>query len=158
MRLRSMTARILGLMIRVAVMAEDKKPEEIVINIEGKGGKSKYIRVGDTEPKDVKVIVGQTVKWVNLSSVPHTATSDKKIIVGGKEQFLFDTGELAKDQNKAITFDEQTYKDAGGKDGQPIEVPYHCKLHSQMKGKLILHPAGEAKKEGKEEKKPEDKK
>ncbi len=143
MRFLTCGAVLLSLTALIVVAAEDKKKDKddvIVINIEGKGKNSKYIKEGDKEQKDVTVIVGQTVKWVNKSNAPHTATSDLKV----KDKPLFDTKRLNpkdKPTEASILFDEQKYKDAGGKDGKPVPLSYHCEIHPEMMSNIILMPA-----------------
>lgn len=125
----------------LAAGADDKKKDaadEVVINITGNGGKAKYIKAGDTAAKDVTVVVGQTVKWVNKGNKTHTATSSLK--VGDKA--VFDTGDLRANASGSVTFDEQKYKDAGGKDGKAVTLEYYCTVHGKenMKSNLILMP------------------
>jgi len=146
MRLLAGIAALIAVAVLVAVAAEDKdkkkdKDDVIVINIKGKGGKSKFIKEGDDDQKDVTVTVGQTVKWVNVSNAPHTATCDVK----ANDKPIFRTPEMDPDdkdkKSASVTFDKQKYDDAGGKDGKPVDLPYHCEIHPSMKSKIILKPA-----------------
>jgi plastocyanin len=66
-------------------------------------------------PADVEVAAGDTVTFVNLDLVPHTATGDS-----------FDTGTLKKGARKDIAFP------AAG------EFRYLCKLHRHMKGRILV--------------------
>jgi len=118
-------------------------PKEIVIYIVGPGGMAKYCKAGDTTQKDVTVIVGQTVKWVNKGDQPHTATS-KKETKDGKP--LFDTKEIKrakcdKYDSRSITFDEKLFKAAGGTPGGAVKLEYYCDIHPKMKSRIILKAA-----------------
>src|SRR5438128_2469809 len=101
MRLLTGVAALIAVAVLVAVAAEDKddkdkkkdKDDPIVINIKDKGGKSKFIKEGDDDQKDVTVTVGQTVKWVNVSNAPHTATCD----VMANDKPIFRTPEMDPD-------------------------------------------------------------
>ena len=66
-------------------------------------------------PKVLAVAVGDTVMVTNLDSAPHTATAD-----GG----AFDTPKLKKGESAEITIT------AAG------SFPYHCAVHSGMKGEI----------------------
>lgn len=64
-------------------------------------------------PESIEVSVGTKVTWTNSDSAPHTATADDS---------SFDTGDLDKGDEAAITFDE------------PGEFTYYCRFHPFMKG------------------------
>ncbi len=157
-------AGLLALAALVAVaLAEDKKDKdkkkedakEVVIEIKGEGGASQYIEKGKDKQAAVTVLVGQKVTWKNLSEDPHTATSDKK----KEKEPVWTTKKLAgmtkeKTDSDSVTFDDAMFKALGGKDGENLEVPYHCKVHPKtMMSKLILKPAAKDDKDKKEEKK-----
>jgi len=74
-------------------------------------------------PAQLNVAPGTTVTFVNRDSVPHTATSDNK---------LFDSGELAPGASYPVVFDG-----AG-------TVTYHCKLHPEMRGSIVVGEPGQA--------------
>lgn len=130
----------------VSATAEDEKEKkkeqakEVVIHIKHPGAQAKYIKEGDTEQKDVTVVVGQKVTWKNATgNAPHTATSKLKV----EDEALFDTKKLNGGDNKTVDFDEALYKKAGGKDGNAVELIYFCRIHGEnnMKSKIILKPA-----------------
>ena len=64
----------------------------------------------------VRVAVGGTVTFKQLDASVHTATA--------KGEIPFDTGNLAKDASKAVTFDR-----AG-------RIDYICDIHQYMKGTI----------------------
>jgi plastocyanin len=68
------------------------------------------------EPKTVTIKVGQTVTWTNQDSVTHTVTGD-----GG-----IDSDGLSKGKSYSKTFDTEGAFD------------YHCSIHPQMKGQVIV--------------------
>jgi plastocyanin len=121
---------------------KDKKEDakEVVINIEGKGGQSKYIEQGKTKQEPVTVTVGQKVTWKNMSKAPHTATSDKmkdnkplwttKNPIKGKADDKVDSD--------SVTFDQKLFEALGGKEGEDLKVDYHCEIHEEMKAQLVL--------------------
>jgi len=69
-------------------------------------------------PASLTIIVGQTVRWTNNHTVPHTATSDS----GG-----FGSGTLNPGQKFSFTFNI-----AGG-------FPYHCTIHPSMKATITVN-------------------
>jgi plastocyanin len=74
-------------------------------------------------PDQLNVAPGTTVTFVNRDDVPHTATSDNK---------LFDSGELAPGSSYPVVLDG-----AG-------TVTYHCELHPEMQGSIVVGEASEA--------------
>ena len=74
-------------------------------------------------PDQLNVAPGTTVTFVNRDSVPHTATSDNK---------LFDSGQLAPGASYPVVLDG-----AG-------TVTYHCKLHPEMQGSIVVGEPGQA--------------
>jgi plastocyanin len=74
------------------------------------------------DPAQLDVAPKTTVTWVNEDTEPHTATSDD-----GK---LFDSGVLQPGQSYSVWFDGSG------------TVTYHCKIHPDMKGSLIVGGAG----------------
>jgi len=68
-------------------------------------------------PATITIKVGDTVKWINIDSVSHTATANDG---------SFDTGYLSQGQSKSITFDRKGVYD------------YYCRPHPWMKGKVIV--------------------
>ncbi len=65
------------------------------------------------EPARLTVAAGDTVTFTNKDGSPHTATADD----GG-----FNTGTLKKGQSKQVTI------------GTAGNHPYHCAIHTAMKG------------------------
>ncbi len=74
-------------------------------------------------PAQLNVAPGTTVRFVNNDTVPHTATADNG---------LFDTGEL----QPGYSFD--VYLEGSG------TVTYHCELHPEMQGSIVVGEAGQA--------------
>ena len=74
-------------------------------------------------PDQLNVAPGTTVTFVNRDNVPHTATSDSK---------LFDSGELAPGASYPVVLEG-----AG-------TVTYHCKLHPEMRGRIVVGEGGQA--------------
>lgn len=69
-------------------------------------------------PTTLTVSVGSTVTWQNMSSAPHTVTSDDGKTFDG----MLSTG-------GTFTF---TFTKAG-------TYPYHCSIHPYMKAMIIVH-------------------
>ena len=74
-------------------------------------------------PAQLNVAPGTTVTFVNNDTEPHTATADNG---------LFDTGVL----EPGYSFD--VFFDGVG------TVTYHCELHPDMQGSIVVGQAGEA--------------
>jgi plastocyanin len=74
-------------------------------------------------PPQLNVAPGTTVTFVNNDTVPHTATADNG---------LFDSGELAPGASYPVVLDG-----AG-------TVTYHCELHPEMQGSIVVGEAGQA--------------
>lgn len=72
-------------------------------------------------PQTITINAGDTVKWVNNSTVKHTVTSDNA---------YFDSGEM----NPGESF-QATFSQAG-------TFAYHCELHSGMTGTVKVVAAG----------------
>jgi plastocyanin len=71
-------------------------------------------------PPTITVTAGTTVTWANADVEPHTVTADDG---------SFDSGDVA----AGSTF-QHTFATAG-------TVTYHCIIHEQMKGTVIVTPA-----------------
>src|SRR5919107_32609 len=74
-------------------------------------------------PPQLNVAPGTTVRFVNNDTEPHTATADNG---------LFDTGVL----QPGYSFD--VFFDGSG------TVTYHCELHPDMQGSIVVGEAGQA--------------
>ena len=74
------------------------------------------------EPRTVTIKVGQAVTWTNQDSAAHTVAGD-----GG-----IDSGDLSKGKSYSKTFDTEGAFD------------YHCSIHPQMKGQVIVQKSGVA--------------
>jgi plastocyanin len=69
------------------------------------------------DPAQLNVAPGTTVRFVNNDTEPHTATADNG---------LFDTGVLQPGSSFEV------FLDGSG------TVPYHCELHPDMKGTVVV--------------------
>ena len=72
-------------------------------------------------PAQLKVASGTTVRFVNKDTEPHTATADND---------LFDTGELEPGGSFKVYFEGSG------------TVTYHCELHPDMKGSIVVGEGG----------------
>ena len=86
------------------------------------GGVSVEIKNFAFEPKTITIKVGRTVTWTNQDSAAHTVAGD-----GG-----IDSGDLSKGKSYSKTFDTEGTFD------------YHCSIHPQMKGQVIVQKSGVA--------------
>ena len=68
-------------------------------------------------PGQLNVAPGTTVTFVNNDNVPHTVTADNG---------LFDSGELAPGESFPVVLEGEG------------TVPYHCELHPEMKGTIVV--------------------
>lgn len=99
------------------VDSEDNETTEI--DTEEHMGTTVEVMIEDFKfaPKEIRISVGDTIKWTNLDTAPHTATDNND---------KFDSGTLAKGESFSMTFDE-----AGTYD-------YICTIHPYMKGTVIV--------------------
>lgn len=74
-------------------------------------------------PGTITVTVGDTVTWTNRDGASHTATADDG---------SFDTGGIPGNTSDSIEFTT-----AG-------EFRYHCTIHPDMTGRVVVQPAGGA--------------
>ena len=73
------------------------------------------------DPAQLNVASGTTVRFVNKDTEPHTATADND---------LFDTGELEPGGSFKVYFEGSG------------TVTYHCELHPDMKGSIVVGEGG----------------
>jgi plastocyanin len=72
------------------------------------------------DPVETVVASGGTVTWTNRGSKPHTATFD---------DVALDTGRIEPGKSAQLSAP-----------GQPGSYSYHCSIHAQMRGVLIVSP------------------
>ena len=83
------------------------------------------------QPNPIEIEVGQTIKWTNNDSAFHTVTSGQiGAANAGRE---FDSGLVG---STALTSQGKTFEHAFDKSG---EFDYHCILHPNMMGKVIVN-------------------
>ena len=70
-------------------------------------------------PQTIKVKAGGTISFTNKDSTNHSFTADD-----GKS---FDSGVIGNNQTKTVTAP-----------GEPGEYPFHCTLHPNMTGTLVV--------------------
>jgi len=73
------------------------------------------------QPKEITIAVGDTVTWKNEDSAQHTVVGDK---AGPGDDF--ESGTLQTGGEFSHTF------------GQAGTYPYHCSIHPNMKGTVIV--------------------
>jgi peroxiredoxin len=123
-----------------------------VINIKGTGGQSQYIKEGDTDQNPVSVTVGQTVRWVNKSDAPHSATHGRP----GDTTHLFDTDIIDPKSSAEVQFTEKIFKGAGGKPGGEVMLLYYCRKHptTMRNAKIILKAPSKGRRNARGRRKP----
>jgi plastocyanin len=75
-------------------------------------------------PATLTVNAGDTVTFVNNDDETHTATANDN---------TFDSGSLKEKASFSYTF------------AKPGTYTYHCKIHTTMKGTIVVNPAGSSK-------------
>jgi plastocyanin len=70
-------------------------------------------------PSKSRIAVGDTVRWTNMDSAPHTSTSDNGI---------WNSGTLAQGQSYSRVFTSTG------------TFPYHCAVHPSMKDTIFVQP------------------
>ena len=81
------------------------------------------------DPRELTIVVGTTVRWTNLDSLPHTVTSGTSDGTAGAADGLFDSGFLNPEDTFTYTFNE------------PGEYDYFCLPHPWMIGKVTVTEA-----------------
>lgn len=104
------------------------------------------------EPACIVIDSGDVVTWVNVGGRPHQLTSDEPApitAVTGEpciQSRVYDGGEsvalLFLREGDAVTVDGRectllSYDLASYATGE-IKIPYHCTLHSNMKGQIVV--------------------
>lgn len=77
------------------------------------------------DPPDIEIQVGDSVRWINDDTAPHSATRT--------DTPAFDTGILQQGQSRAIVFSETS-------SGNGLE--YFCLPHPNMRGRVTVRMAG----------------
>lgn len=75
------------------------------------------------QPATLTIPVGTTVTWTNQDTAPHTSTSDTGV---------WNSGTLSTGQSYSRTF------------SQPGTFPYHCNVHPNMHGTVVVEAAATA--------------
>ncbi|HYH48477.1 MAG TPA: cupredoxin family copper-binding protein [Acidimicrobiia bacterium] len=83
----------------------------------GTQNRNVYVERHAFNPAEVHTGVGQEVLWVFRDSDPHTVTADNR---------SFDSGEIRQGEFRLV-FE------------QPGSYSYHCALHPDMKGRVVVH-------------------
>ena len=84
------------------------------------------VSIGDNfyKPEDVKIRVGQSIKWRNNGAVPHTVTSDS---------------------DSTVKFDSGTVEPGGVyalKPGTVGKITYHCTIHGKVQSGTVTVDRG----------------
>jgi len=103
----------------VSDLVEGEDNETMDMDTEEHMGVAVEVMIEDFKfaPQEIRISVGDTIKWTNLDSAPHTATDNND---------MFDSGTLAKGESFIMTFEE-----AGTYD-------YICTIHPWMEGTVIV--------------------
>ena len=98
------------------------------IRMTGEASAVNTVSMGDNffEPLAMTVPVGTTVQWRNDGALPHTITSD----VGAAR--TFDSGIIRTGGTYSLTFDA------------PGSFAYHCDVHPEMTGAVVVEEAAAA--------------
>src|SRR5690349_17706833 len=92
--------------IVVAMAAAPARAAETkVINITPAGTDAQFIEDGKTKQLNVRIKIGDTVKWVNRGDRTHTATSDVRTAAGKR---IFDLT-IAQNGDASFLFDQAAY-------------------------------------------------
>jgi plastocyanin len=83
----------------------------------GTQNRNVYVERHAFNPGEVHTGVGQEVLWIFRDSDPHTVTADNK---------SFDSGEIRQGEFRLVFEQPGTYS-------------YHCALHPDMKGRVVVH-------------------
>ena len=106
---------VVGTLLAVSVAGAQKHP---TAKAQKHPTKTVLIKNFSFKPAQITIKRGTKVRWINKDSTAHTATANN-----GRS---FDSGRLSTGQRYTHTF-----KSAGKK-------PYHCEIHSDMKGRITV--------------------
>jgi plastocyanin len=81
------------------------------------------IQDGSFEPQSINVAAGSTIRWMNHGGDDHSVTADNN---------SFDSGDLSPGGSYSARF------------RQPGTYTYHCELHPEMKGTIVVAEAAAA--------------
>lgn len=103
----------------VSDLVEGEDNETMDMDTEEHMGVTVEVMIEDFKfaPQEIRISVGDTIKWTNLDSAPHTVTEDND---------KFDSGIFNKGESFSMTFEEVGTFD------------YICTLHPYMKGTVIV--------------------
>jgi len=118
-------------MFEQAAQEVERLPDKTV-EITRKDGKLVFIEHGKEKAQAIPVVVGETIRWENKDTQPHTVVSVQT--AAGKP--LFDTGIIPPGKHKDVHFDIDMYQRAGGKPANVVRVKYHNRAQIDEVGEL----------------------
>lgn len=90
---------------------------------DGAGMHDVKIAVFQFQPAELQISAGETVRWVNMDGIPHSATATTALANGDP---VFDTLFFGKGEARDVTFTRSgTYA-------------YFCKRHPSMAGTIVV--------------------
>ena len=113
--------------------ADERKPDK-VIEITVKDGKVTFVEQGARKAEPVTVVVGQTVRWENRDTKPHTVVSS--MTADGKP--VIDTDVIKPGGYKDLLLTIDVYQRAKGKPADVVTISFHLKDNPDDKGELLL--------------------
>jgi len=118
-------------MFEQAAQKVERMPDKTV-EITRKEGKLVFIEHGKEKAHAIPIVVGQTIRWENKDTQPHTLVSI--LTAAGKP--LFDTGVIPPGKYKDVLFDIDMYERAGGKPANVVTVKYHSRAQIEDVGEI----------------------
>jgi plastocyanin len=134
---RFLVAALAMLATATTGLAANDKPDKVV-EITKKDGKLTFTEKGKEKPDAVVMVVGQTLRWLNLDDKSHRVVSVDE--VGGKP--LIDTGVIEPGKYQDVTFNNDLYRQAKGKTAGLVTIMFRSKGEPSSLGELqLLSPA-----------------
>jgi hypothetical protein len=89
---------------------------------------------GKDKPKAVGVVVGETIRWVNRDTEPHTLKSVAKV----DDKPLFDTQAIRPGEHKDVLFNIDMYRNVGGRPARYVTLKYRSGDKADQEGELTF--------------------
>ena len=116
---------------------KEKKPDHTIEILREEGRivfREKDKPRGKGKPRAVGVVVGETIRWVNRDTEPHTL----KCVAEIDGQPAFDTKVIRPGAHKDVVFNIKMYSGLGGRPAQYVTIKYRADGHADDEGELTF--------------------
>ena len=131
--LQFVLAAVVWVYVTAGSPAQERKPDK-TIELTVKGGLVVFTESGQTNPTTVTAVVGQTVRWVNCDTVPHSISS--VATVDGRP--VLNVGVIKAGGHKDFRITNDIYRAAGGRPAGAVKIVYHSQSCTDSPAELQL--------------------